>query len=202
MSQKYARTQIDLLRHGQLATPGLFCAHPDEPLSKKGLKDLSTATHNGCWDIIVSSPFQRCREFAESLAKQNQCELQIDKHFKEMDFGDWTGIKTDTLWQQESKQLQKLWQVPDSFIAPGGESMQAFISQVEQGIQRLIDKHKNSSVLLITHAGVMRVILASALEITHQSALRFSIEHASLSRIHYYPDGVCSLYSHGLRRIE
>jgi len=202
VSQKYTRTQIDFLRHGQLATPGLFCAHPDESLSKKGLEDLSAATDNGRWDVIVSSPFQRCRKFAESLAQQKQCELQLDEHFKEMDFGDWTGIKTDTLWQQESKHLQKLWQAPNSFIAPGGESMQAFISRVDQGVQNLLDNYKNSSILLITHAGVIRVILASALEITHQSALRFSIGHASLSRIHYYPDGVCSLYSHGLRSIE
>ena len=202
MSKKEILTKIDLLRHGQLITPGLFCAHPEEPLSKKGLQDLIKATDNGHWDVIVSSPYRRCREFSGMLAQQKQCKLQLNEQFKELDFGAWTGVATDKLWQQHSEQLKQLWETPESFVAPEGESMQAFVSRVEEGLQSLLHEHENSSVLLITHAGVIRTILAKALGITPHSMLRFAVDHARSSRIHYYPDGVYSLYSHGLRSIE
>ena len=65
-------TQIDLLRHGELETSGLFCAESDEPLSKKGLQNLWDATQDGEWDIIISSSHERCQSFAKVLAKQKR----------------------------------------------------------------------------------------------------------------------------------
>jgi len=202
VSKKEILTKIDLLRHGQLVTPGLFCAPPEEPLSKKGLQNLIKATNNGRWDVIISSPYRRCREFAGMLAQQKQCRLQLNEQFKELDFGAWTGVTTDKLWQQQSEQLKQLWETPKSFVAPEGESMRAFFLRVEQGLQNILHEHENSSVLLITHAGVIRTILAKVLGISHHSVLRFAVDHARLSQIHYYPDGVYSLYSHGLRSVE
>jgi len=192
------RTQIDLLRHGELETPALFCAKPDEPLSKKGLQNLWDATQKGEWDIIISSPQARCQAFAQMLASQKGCELLIDPSFKEMDFGDWAGIPTKTLWDQEPERLEQLWKSPETFVAPSGDSMQAFTQRVKQGWQTMLAEHKNQNILLITHAGVIRAIFTDTLNISHQSALSFNIEYAHLSQLHYYPDGIYSLRSHGI----
>jgi len=191
-------TQIDLLRHGELETPGLFCAKPSEPLSKKGLESLLLATQKGEWDVIISSPQERCLAFAKSLATQKKSELCIDPAFKEMDFGDWIGVTTKTLWKSDSEKLQQLWDSPENFIAPSGESMIAFAQRVKQGWQTLLKKHENGNILLITHAGVIRSILADTLNISYQSTLRFNIEYAHLSQLHHYPDGIYSLRSHGI----
>jgi len=191
-------TTIDLLRHGQLATAGLFCAGAEEALSKEGLRALSEATKERTWDVVISSPYQRCRIFAEQLADQQGYTLEINKAFKEMDFGSWTGISTETLWQTKSKQLQQLWQSPETFVAPQGESILAFVERVEQGLQGVLEAHKNQSILLITHAGVIRSILAKALDISLLSTQKFTINYASLSRLHYYADGNVSLQFHGV----
>ena len=193
-------TQIDLLRHGELETSGLFCAESDEPLSKKGLQNLWGATQDGEWDIIISSSHERCQSFAKVLAKQKECKLIIEPAFQEMDFGDWTGIATKTLWEQEFSSLKQLWEYPESFVAPSGESMKAFTQRVMQGWQAMLEKYKNQNILLITHAGVIRAVLTEALKISHQSALSFNIEYAHSSQLHYYPDGVYSLRSHGISR--
>ena len=192
------RTQIDLLRHGELETPALFCAKSDEPLSDKGLQDLLKTTKNGTWDFIISSPYKRCQDFAKTLVKQKECELIIDPAFQEMDFGRWTGIPTKTLWEQESASLKNLWDSPELFIAPSGESMSDFTQRIKKGWQALLAEYENSNVLLITHAGVIRTVLTEALKMSHQSALSFNIEYAHLSQLHYYSDGVYSLRSHGL----
>ena len=191
------RTQIDLLRHGELETSGLFCAKYGELLSKKGLQNLWDATQDGDWNIIISSPHERCQSFAKALAKQKECELIIEPAFQEMDFGDWTGIATKTLWEQESSRLKQLWEFPENFVAPSGESMKAFTFRVLQGWQAMLAKHKSQNILLITHAGVIRAVLSEALKISHQSTLSFNIEYAHSSQLHYYPDGVYSLRSHG-----
>jgi len=192
------RTQIDLLRHGELETSGLFCAEADEPLSKKGLQDLLDATKDGNWDIIVSSPQKRCKSFAEILASQKDSELLIDPSFKEMDFGRWTGVPIKTLWEKEPSRLKHLWESPETFTAPAGESVKEFTQRVIKGWGILLNNHQHKNILLITHAGVIRAIFTKALEISHQSTLSFNIEYAHLSRLHHYTDGVYSLRFHGV----
>ncbi len=186
-------TTLDLLRHGQLETPGIFCAPPKAPLSHIGMENLFKTTRKGNWDIIISSPQQRCIEFAKQLASQKQCELLIDEQFKEMNFGDWVGLKSETLWQESSEMYQQLWQAPDDFIAPNGEAMQEFYTRVNTALDKILIEHKNKSILLITHGGVIRTILSKALNINTLSVIKFNIAYAQMSRLHCYPDGHFSL---------
>jgi broad specificity phosphatase PhoE len=207
LPQKSNPLQIDLLRHGELQTSGLFCADENEPLSDKGMQQLTTATQSGQWDVVISSPSRRCREFAETLSPR-QADLIIDEDFQEMDFGRWVGVPYAQVWQKEPEQLQALWGSPETFIAPDGESMQHFIERVQAGWQSLLDdyakptSHKKCSILLITHAGVIRNILAQTLKIPHSSTLSFDIGYARFTRLHYYPDGVYSLREHGARMVR
>ena len=190
-----AVTRIDLLRHGKLATEGLFCAHADEPLSKQGVKSLIVATEKGNWDVIVSSPHLRCKAYAAQLAEQRSCELHIEDSFKEMDFGRWTGVAMSTLWGNEAEQLQQLWQSPDDFTAPDGEAMADFVARVHEGLQYIQQRYQHQSILLITHAGVIRTILAKALGVSLLSAQKFAIDYASLTCLYHYSDGEYALQS-------
>ena len=194
---KTQHTSLDLLRHGQLETPGIFCAGAKAPLSKLGMENLFKATENGDWDIIISSPQHRCREFAELLitkiTEHKPCELIIDKQFKEMNFGDWIDVKSSTIWQENSEKYQQLWQTPDDFIAPNGESMQDFYARVQTGLDSILKQYQNKSILLITHGGVIRTILSKTLDISTLSILKFNIAYAQMSRLHCYPDGHFSL---------
>lgn len=193
MSEIHQHTTLDLLRHGQLDTPGIFCASATAPLSKTGMNNLFKTTESGSWDIIISSPQRRCREFAEKLAEQKQCELVINKQFKEMNFGDWVDIKSETLWRENNEQYQQLWQTPDDFIAPNGESMQTFYHRVKSALDITLKTYQNQSILLITHGGVIRTILSHALEMNTLSVLKFNIAYAQMSRLHHYSDGNFSL---------
>ncbi len=195
-------TQFDLLRHGELQLPGLFCANSDQPLSARGVQQLEKATRNKRWDGIVCSPAIRCHTFARMLAQQQACPLQVEPDLKEMDFGRWTDMKHQAVWQQDEDLLTQLWTHPESFIAPEGEAMKVFIHRVEKTWYRLLAHYTNQSMLLLTHAGVIRVILALALQIPHQRTQCFAIPTACFTRLRYYPDGVYSLISHGVSQLE
>ena len=186
-------TRVDLLRHGKICTENLLCAHPEEALSEAGRQALWTATQNGHWDMIISSPYRRCASFAQALAEKTHTELHIDPAFGELDFGDWTGQDLTELMANNAEAFHTLWQDPEHFSAPGGESMQAFIQRVSKGWNRLLRNQAGKSVLLITHSGVIRALLAQTLQITAAQVLSFSLDYAHLSRLHYYPDGVYAL---------
>ena len=190
-------TKIDLLRHGELKAKGIFCASPDEPLSEQGWQDLYKTTHAKKWDVIISSDFLRCYSFAKKLAEERGVELSVSKQFQEMDFGRWMGLSTKEIWQEEKEHLSKLWSNPDNFIAPDGESLKSFNKRVAEGLYAELKQHQGESILIISHSGVIRSILSLALNISNQSALKFTIDYAQLTRLHYYSDNEFSLQSLG-----
>ena len=191
-------TTVDLLRHGQVVTPDLFCAPSNEPLGNHGWKQLTLATNPGKWDIVISSPSRRCHDFARLLAQRLDCPFAVDARFGEMNFGDWIGKTHTAIWEQEPELMQHLWYQPRRFIAPNGEAMEDFIDRVQAGWQDLQTCYAGQNVLLLTHAGVIRVVLAKVLDILYQRSLRFEVGYAQLTRVRTYPDGETSLVGHGL----
>lgn len=191
-------TTVDLLRHGQVATPNLFCAPSHEPLGNSGWKQLTLATQTGKWDAVITSPSRRCHDFARLLAQRLGCPFVVDARFGEMDFGDWIGKTQTDIWEQDAELMQQLWYQPRRFVAPHGEAMEDFIIRVQQGWDELQTQYAGQQVLLLTHAGVIRVVLARVLDILYQKTLRFEVGYAQMSRIRIYPDGETSLLGHGL----
>lgn len=190
-------TTLDLLRHGQLAISGVLCAGASAVVSDEGMQNLFNATDDGQWDVIISSPQDRCRLFAQKLADNKQYKLVIDPRFKELDFGEWIDVKSKVIWEKHQEKYQELWQNPDDFIAPNGEAMQDFYERVNTGLDDVLSKYKNQKILLITHGGVIRSILAKALEINTLSVLKFNIGYAQIVRLYHYSDGNFSLQSLG-----
>lgn len=201
MSFDFKTTHVDLLRHGQVATQGLFCATAQEPLSTEGWNQLKQATQNGQWDVVITSPFRRCHDFAKTIKQRLGCEFVVEPRFQEMDFGDWMGQKQSWIWEHDAEHLSKLWQQPRSFVAPNGESMENFSLRVHDAWSDLQTVYAGERVLVVTHAGVMRVLLGKTLDILYAKTLRFNIPHASFTRISAYEDGECSLEAHGVKYV-
>lgn len=191
-------TTIDLVRHGEVQTPGLFCAHANEALSETGWQQMSLLENLHVWDQIVSSPYARCQQFAQRLAKRKSLPLLSDEGLQEMNFGRWQGKTQQSIWDKESDQLQQLWSSPLDFTAPDGESMLAFIERTQAAWQQLLSEYENKSILLLSHAGVIRAILSIALDIDYVSAQKFNIAHGKINRLRYYSDQQYSLQAWGV----
>lgn len=192
---------VDFLRHGQVATPNLFCAPSNEPLGIHGWKQMTLATQHGAWDVVISSPSRRCHDFARLLAQRQNCPFVVDERFGEMHFGDWIGKTQAEIWEQEPELMQQLWYQPRRFIAPNGEAMEDFITRVYEGWEALQQTYAGQRVIVLTHAGVMRVIIAKVLDILYQKTLRIDIGYAQITRVRVYPDGEMALLGHGLPQV-
>lgn len=194
-------THIDLVRHGEVATPGLFCAPPDEPLSAEGWQQLSRTTQGVEYDQILSSPSRRCAEFAGQLATTNACEFELVSGMQEMDFGRWVGQSTKAIWQQDETLLQTLWQNPLVFSAPDGEAMADFVARVQHAWQDISQRFGGQRVLVFTHGGVIRILLGQALGVPYENILRFELAYGSAVRFKLYADGGVNVYGLGITRL-
>ena len=140
------------------------------------------------WQQIISSPMRRCLAFAQHLQQTYTIALEQNDGLRELSFGDWDGQPISTIHQQTPEQLKQFWHDPFSFTPPNGEPMQHFCQRIEQAFEQIIKAHQGQHVLLITHGGVIRILLSQLLQTQQLSLFRFDVPYASLSRIHIYHD--------------
>lgn len=189
-------TKVYFLRHGELEQQNVLAGRSDFELSKKGVQQLEDAVVGLC-DIttVTSSPLKRCKLFAQQLANTRQLPLNIDSTIAEYDFGDWDGQSYEALWQQSSSTtIGDFWQNPWQITPPNGESMNAFYSRVETWWQQLlatITTQNTGAHLVITHAGVIKQILAFVCQLPRESLISqnvFSIPYAGLICVDVFID--------------
>lgn len=181
---------LDFLRHGETTLSHTLRGKTDDALTEKGWMQMQStiaqAEQTGqAWDVIYSSPLQRCRLFAEQWVEQKQLPLFIEPNLQEMDFGEWEAQPTDRLYQQFPNELVQFWQTPLSFTPPQAESLMAFKSRVVESIQILTQQMYAQGwqrALIISHGGVIKLLKCQALKQHDNDLLKMSAELGQLNR--------------------
>jgi len=194
-------TTIDLLRHGEVEGDAVYRGSTDDPLTDQGWQQMVASLQDKKeWDLIVSSPLLRCLEFAELVATEDEIKLLVDKSYQEIDFGLWEGLSPDKIMQDEADNLKAWWQSPTRVTPPNGEDFHDFQARILKSLKKLVSDNKGDRILLVTHAGVIRVILMFVLGMQEDNLFRLNVDNASFSRIHIYHDkqgDSWSLIKHG-----
>ncbi|OJU91547.1 MAG: histidine phosphatase family protein [Acinetobacter sp. 38-8] len=162
--------QIDLLRHGETTLSHTLRGHWDDELTEQGWLQMQSTIQQHIvtqadWDVIISSPLLRCRRFAEHLANQLALPMLINEHIKEMYFGDWEGIATQTIYETAPELLANFWQFPTQYHAPKGESLLQFKQRVMHGFDEIyvqMQQHNWNKALIVTHGGVIKLLTCLA----------------------------------------
>jgi len=182
------KTVVDFLRHGEVSGAACFRGVTDDPLSELGWQQMTQQCQAGQWQSIVSSPLRRCADFAATLARNAHVELTIEQGWREIDFGDWEGLTAAQINQQNPTQLQQFYADPFGFTPPKAESYADFGGRIQTAWQQLIEKHAGTSVLVITHAGVIRFMFAQLLHLSAQNSFQIEVPHACLTRFSCFDD--------------
>ncbi|MBB4304765.1 alpha-ribazole phosphatase [Rhodobium orientis] len=104
---------------------------------------------------IVSSPLTRCRRLAEKIAAARDLDIAIDTRLAEIDFARWEGVPWDDVPLAELDE----WAADVLGARPhGGESVAMLAERVAAF---LADCDPAEALLCVTHAGVMRAVLAA-----------------------------------------
>jgi broad specificity phosphatase PhoE len=171
-------TWIYLVRHGQTVwnEEGRLCGSSDVPLSGEGLAQAQKlAARLKSIDIaaIYSSPLLRARQTAEAIAAHHPIEVKVESDLREIDYGDWEGLKVADAMERFPK-LEKLRrEEPMKFAAPNGEPMREFAKRVISAIQRIAASHANETICVVAHQTVNRFILCWILQSPHPIDFRF-----------------------------
>jgi alpha-ribazole phosphatase len=176
---------IYLIRHTKTATEKRLCyGQSDVALSPdfevdaqkllEKLPDLSVECQ------VFSSPLSRCLQLAEKLSQT----VTADKRLLELDFGNWENCFFDGL---DSDVFRHWTEHYVDVSPPNGESFTDLCRRAASFWQEvvLLDREQ---VVIVTHAGVIRAILAHVLNLPLANAFRFHIDSGSIHKLQYIND--------------
>ncbi|MBY6236979.1 alpha-ribazole phosphatase [Vibrio harveyi] len=177
---------IYLLRHGKVnAAPGLH-GQADLKVDDVEQRKIAQAWQQTGREVegIISSPLSRCHDLAEILAEQQLLPLSVEPQLQELDFGDFDGIPFDMLSEHWNK-LDAFWKAPAQHTLPNAESLDDFSHRVTCAWSQIINDI-NDNLLIVTHGGVIRMILAHVLGVDWRNPRWYStltIGNASVTHI-------------------
>ena len=121
---------------------------------------------------VWTSPLQRCRELAELLLP----DAAIDERLSEMNFGLWEGRP----WEAIPRAELDAWAADVAgYAPPGGESPRALQRRALDFVAGL-DAPQS---VIVTHAGVIRVLLAHWRGLPPGEWPRLAVAHGSLTSV-------------------
>ena len=150
----------------------------------------AAVVEGGPWQRIVSSPLQRCARFAAELGEQLSLPVQLDEDLQELHFGAWEGQSAAALMETDAEALGLFWADPYSFTPPQGEPVSAFAARVLAAVARLHTAYAGKRVLLISHGGVMRLLLAQARGLPREQLLNVEVGHGAMFALTVEVDGL------------
>ena len=174
-------THIDLLRHGETLAGSVYLGRTDATLSEHGIRQMAEALPDvPHYRAVLSSPLARCAAFAQDYAQRHGLPLHFDARLQEMDFGAWDGLSAAEIAAADSGALENFWRDPVACPPPQAEPLLLFQSRVLAAWHELPARYPGQHVLLVTHGGVMRIILCHLQQRPLTELLSLSVPHAAL----------------------
>lgn len=175
-----------LLRHGETELGGGLRGSLDDDLTEQGWQQMwSALPAQPQWQRIVSSPLRRCAQFALQLSLRDRLPLKYADGLRELHFGQWEGRHPRDLMDDQADALAAFWNDPYGFTPPDGEPMPQFSERVWAALAQLERDYAEQTILLITHGGVMRLLLAAARGLPPSQLLQVEVAHGALHRLRY-----------------
>lgn len=185
-------SRVLLIRHGSVRPEfvGRLNGRRDIPLAATYRAELSLAVpilKGERPGVIFSSPQARALTCAELLAEQIQRPLISDDHLMEMDLGDWEGKTLSELEELDGDMVRRFRQWDPTFVVPGGESVSHFVSRVSAAC-RLLCSRRESTVVAVTHSGVIRQMICHYLGLSPTKYLLFDIQCGKVAALDVFGD--------------
>ncbi len=178
------------IRHAETALTGTFCGHSDPPVNLRGLAQIETllsSLHDSDFSAVYTSDLRRAHTTAAALATAHAVPLHTHPALREIDFGQWESLKWSQIEARDQPTAQAWLDHYPDLPAPGGETFPAFQSRIVAEVAALQQLAGNSLAAVVTHAGVLRVVLQSLCHIDQTLAHTITKPYCCFFR---YPPGL------------
>lgn len=186
--------RLFVVRHGATEWSGArFAGWSDIPLSEDGRRQcaaVARALAESQTAAVWASPLERARASAEILAKPHRLEVRLDEAFREMRFGQWEGLTREEVAARFPREWEVWRTSPTRLSTPGAEPLTAVSERVAAGLDALRDEHDGQTVILVTHAIVIRLLVLAALGLGPDRLWTVEAAPGGISELEYRKDWV------------
>lgn len=188
-------TRVWLIRHGEPADEvrGRCYGALDVGLSATGRVQMERVAGHlkaECLNAIYASPRLRAIESARIVASFHACGYEEEADFREIDFGDFEGLTYDEIAARYPEQYRQWMDSPTQVQFPNGESFADMRRRVLRGFEAILQRREGQTVAMVTHGGVIRVVIAWALQMPDMCLFRLAQDHAAMNLLIWVDGGV------------
>lgn len=182
-----------LIRHAQpdAAAQGRCYGSLDVGLSERGARlarHIARVLDGIHLAAVYTSPRSRAMLTAAQLSAVNELTPTTVNALREIDFGAFEGRRYEDI-ATEYPDLYAAWMSqPTSVRFPGGESFTDLQARVLAAVATIRRRHTNEIVAIVSHGGVIRTVLADALEMPQEAIFRLEQSYGAISIIDWLDD--------------
>jgi alpha-ribazole phosphatase len=131
------------------------------------------------FDAVYASPLQRCAKLAQALSLENTIH---DQRLMELHFGDWEM----QAWDDIPRDIFDDWaQDYANKAPPNGETFGQLQQRGVSFLDEMLSKHLNENIVVITHGGLIRALLAHVLNMELKGLFRFNVDYGSVTQLDF-----------------
>ncbi|HET9141271.1 histidine phosphatase family protein [Actinophytocola sp.] len=188
-------TELLLIRHGEseparIGQPfPLVDGHSDPALAPEGREQAERVADRLCVakiDHIYVTTLCRTAQTAAPLAQRLGLTPTVEPGLREVFLGEWEGGVFRQKMAENGEIAQRLWREGRWDIIPGAESSEGFAARTRAAIERLAAAHRDQTVAVFTHGGVIGAVLAHAAQ--SRSFAFVGADNGSISHLVIIPD--------------
>ncbi|MDX9788787.1 MAG: histidine phosphatase family protein [Desulfobacterales bacterium] len=191
------RNTIFLLRHGAIKSPGsskrYYIGQQDLPLRDIGVAQARAWADyfaDAALDEICCSDLTRCLQTAQIIGALCSLAPRANPELREISLGAWEGQGFDTINTLYPQAFEQRGEFIADHRPPGGESFRDLQHRVWPIFETLARRHQRKT-LIVTHAGVIRVLLCRLLGMPLENLFAIGQSHGGLTIIDVQPWGYC-----------
>jgi alpha-ribazole phosphatase/probable phosphoglycerate mutase len=179
-------TRFWLIRHGALVEDARNRCYGalDFALSETGRAQVARAA-----DYLASEPIfavytsslSRAVESARIIAEPSAAPIRIVPDLREMNFGDLEGLTYDQIATRNPDIYRRWMDAPTEVRFPNGESFREMRVRVLQAFAAIQAESEGRTVALVTHGGVIRILIAWALQMPDNCVFRLAQDYGAIN---------------------
>ncbi|QZY57373.1 alpha-ribazole phosphatase [Crassaminicella profunda] len=185
--------KLIFVRHGETIHnhKGLYCGWNDLDLTEKGMmqaKKVCEKLKEENLNLIITSDLNRTIKTAEIINVDHHINIILEKNLREMNFGLWEGLSYKEIKEKYVKELNGWESDWIDYILPSGESVRQMYERVTAVMDKIIHQYKNENILIVSHAGCIRAILAYLIGNGIDDYWKYKVENCGITTIEMVDD--------------
>ncbi|MEE2599831.1 MAG: histidine phosphatase family protein, partial [SAR324 cluster bacterium] len=178
-------TEITLIRHGETEwnSQQRMQGHSNSDLSAEGRGQIQAL---GKWmkyvsfDHIYSSDTLRAMQTAKAITQYTGHTLHLDKRIREKNLGVFEGLTSNEAKERFPDVYNLFKTAGRNYVIDKGESTQQLLDRSLEFIEEIRLRHPDQRVVIVTHGGVVRVLMKHTLGLSIDAPTNFMIKNTGI----------------------